>query len=102
MTKFVGASVLVLGGIVTSAIWRGYVLSIMWGWFITATFGIRTLSIPAAIGVSYIFSFMCPTTDCKKDDDKDSPKVMIIKTSARAFSAPALFLLCGYIVKQWM
>ena len=101
MTKFIGATVLVVTGIVTTAIWRGYVLSIMWGWFITATFGIRTLSIPAAIGVSYIFSFMCPTTNCKEDDE-DSLKIKVIKAFARAFFVPALFLLCGYIVKQWM
>jgi hypothetical protein len=37
-----------------SAIYSGYVLSVMWDWFIVSHFGLKALPIPFAIGLALI------------------------------------------------
>lgn len=37
-----------------SALWRGYVLSVVWGWFMVERFGLPPLSVAQAIGVALV------------------------------------------------
>jgi hypothetical protein len=100
----IGAIVLAPFLIVSAVMWRGYALCLMWGWFFVPSFGLPALSIPAAIGVSSIISFIIPSypTDYMKEKDEDEKWEGLIKSALRNYGAPALFLLFGYIVKQWM
>jgi hypothetical protein len=43
--------VCLLAASVAVAVVRGWVLSILWGWFITGPFGIRPLSVVLAMGI---------------------------------------------------
>jgi hypothetical protein len=43
---------------VTSAILNGWVLSVMWGWFIVPVFAAPTLRIPYAIGLALVFGML--------------------------------------------
>lgn len=36
----------------------GYVLSVLWGWFIVPTFGLPLLTIPVAIGVMLVVAYL--------------------------------------------
>lgn len=62
------ASIIVL--VVISSILRGYVLSVLWGWFVVPTFGLPALSIPIAIGISLILAFTTHQISVKKEEDK--------------------------------
>ncbi len=79
--------------IAASAIWRGYVLSILWIWFIVPAFGLSPLSIPYAIGFALVVSFLTPMPSKGKELDWSNAIAQI------AF-APALALLCGWIVTK--
>jgi putative flippase GtrA len=51
-----------------NSMWSGYVLSILWGWFIAPTFGLPALSVVAAIGVAIVVSYL--TNQIHPDGDK--------------------------------
>ncbi len=80
-------------------VWSGYVLSLLWGWFLVPTFGFPVLSIPAAIGLALIVRYL---TAHKTDVTKDKTKDERIAEWGVAFLWPALALLVGWIVKHWM
>ena len=79
-----------------SAIWRGYVLSILWGWFIVPLFGLPALSIPFAIGFSLIVGYM--THQATKTEDEPSWGTL----TAHAALLPAFILLIGWIVTKFI
>ncbi|MNL15671.1 hypothetical protein D3C87_1366730 [compost metagenome] len=78
-----------------SSVWRGYVLSILWGWFIVSAFGLPPLTIPLAIGVSLIVGFL--TIRHTKEEQLEMP-VRIWLTAAM----PALVLLVGWVVTKFL
>lgn len=51
---FLGVPVL----LALSAMWKGYVISVLWGWFVVPAFGLPPLSVPLAIGVALIVTLM--------------------------------------------
>ena len=64
-----GLVVVFVVSLVLSAIWKGYVLSVIWGWFAVPTFGLPPLSLVPAIGISYIIGFLtCQYNPPRKDD----------------------------------
>jgi hypothetical protein len=79
-----------------SAIWRGYVLSIIWGWFIVPTFGLPALSIPVAIGLSVVVG-MLTSHATKTDGEKNALSAVLI-----AFFVPVFALLVGWIAKSFI
>jgi len=46
---------------------RGYVLTVLWGWFIVPTFHLPQLSLAAAIGVALVVHFTTHQVDIKND-----------------------------------
>lgn len=90
---------------VLGAIWSGYVLSILWGWFIVPTFNLPALSIPLAIGIALVISYVTHQTnfDKKKEELTDMEN---LKYAGRVFSwlalKPALALLIGWIVLKFI
>jgi hypothetical protein len=80
--------------IASTAVWRGYVLSILWVWFIVRAFDAPPLSIPLAIGVSLIASFLTHqwTTEKRKTS-------LIV---SMAIFGPAMTLLIGWIVTKFI
>ena len=88
--------------IIPSVMWSGYVLSIMWGWFIVPTFGLPSLQVGVAIDISGIISFIVPTSDYKKKEEDEGIGEIVLGGVIRAVGKPAIFLLFGWIVKSWM
>ena len=83
------------------AIWSGFALSILWGWFIVPAFGISPLSIPSAIGISTVLDYVTHQYQKKNSSDVegwagtgDAILHMMLK--------PAVALLIGWVVKQWL
>ena len=81
--------------------WYGYVLSIVWGWFVSPTFGIARLSVPVAIGFSSVIRLVT-WQDTKSDDEDKTFNQKMIKLFVRGFILPALTLFFCWIVKQWI
>lgn len=78
-----------------SAMWRGYVLSILWAWFIVPTFGLPALSIPFAIGLALVVGFLTASNAKKKDFEwLNAIGVLVL--------GPAMTLLMGWIVTRFI
>lgn len=88
--------------LVLSSIWRGFVLTILWAWFIVPVFHLPVLGIVVAIGVSMVVSFLTYQTppvnpgDVRTDIDKFSSAI------SAALATPAVYLLIGWIVHLFL
>lgn len=100
--KIIGSLVVVFVSIFLSACWSGYVLSILWGWFMVTTFALPPLTIPAAIGMSLIVGYLThQIKDEDVDNDKDFKETMI-RAIIIATIKPAFALLVGWIITLFM
>jgi hypothetical protein len=89
-----------LGGVVVAAvaaIWGGFVLSIMWGWFVVGLFGLPALSIPQAIGISLVVAMLAHQRPPERTDDDDW-----LTSIAYSVIAPLLTLCVGWVVKAFL
>lgn len=79
-------------------IFSGFVLSILWGWFVVSTFGLPALTIPLAMGIMLVVSYMTKQADFNNQDREDYQKrvniVMIVK--------PLVALVIGYVIKSFI
>jgi hypothetical protein len=84
-----------------SCLWNGYVLSVIWGWFIVPTFGLHALGVVPAIGVCLVMSFLTHqySPPCKEEKTGFSQLMHSIGYIA---ARPLLTLLAGWIVLHWM
>lgn len=92
----------VFGLMVLSAVWKGFVLSVMWGWFVVPYFQLPPLTIPLAIGISMIASMLTwHRTGSEAQNDKSASEQF---TTAAALSLflPAFMLLSGWIVTKFL
>ena len=65
-------TIVVLFCMFTSTIWRGYVISVLWSWFVVTTFKQPELSVPLACGLACVTEIFRgyrppPTPDPKKE-----------------------------------
>ena len=86
VTGFLTISVAILSCI------RGWVLSILWGWFVAPLFGLPLLDIPHAIGVVLVVGFL--TMSQKSDKDKEKRT----KYNISVLLSPFLTLFIGWVV----
>jgi hypothetical protein len=84
-----------------SSTWYGYVLSIIWGWFIAPTFGIAYLSVPLAIGISSAVRLVTWQHDNEEQDKKPFNERMAA-IMLRALVVPSATLFFCWIVKHWI
>ncbi len=90
---FVWLLVVLIGG----PVWSGYVLSIMWGWFVVPIFHLPQLQIAVAIGLSIIVRMLTydpQESDKKKSDTEDA----IVSSFCWSFLYPLLTLGVSYVV----
>jgi uncharacterized membrane protein len=84
----------VLVSIPATAIWRGYVLTVMWAWFVMPL-GARPLGVAHAIGLAMLVGFL--THPAKSD-----PARKVMDAVVTAFLAPAIALALGWVVHSFM
>lgn len=82
--------------------WRGYVLSVLWAWFVVTTFEAPALSIPAAIGLSLVVGFLTQQYQQTKTDNDQDQTIRIIVGLGITIGAPAFALLMGWIVRWFL
>jgi multisubunit Na+/H+ antiporter MnhB subunit len=99
--KIIGWITTALVTIVLSALWSGYVLSVLWGWFISPALGVPQLSVGYAIGLTIVVRYL--TYRANKDDDEDeSMGTKFGKALVTAISMPAFSLLFGWVVTWFL
>jgi Na+(H+)/acetate symporter ActP len=96
----VGLVVMVVAIVLFSTIANGWVLSILWEWFIVPVFGLPSLSVPTAIGIAIITSMLTSKIAYK---DKDKQEMMDnVAALVGVLLSPFITLLFGYIVHLYM
>lgn len=95
--------------VVPSFMWSGYVLTVLWAWFVVPTFGLAPLSIAAAVGLCAICNLVTHhqnrhRTKRKGDVEPEHGERAWDQFNVLVFMAmkPAIALLIGFIAKQWM
>lgn len=84
---------------ILSPILRGWVLTILWGWF-AVPFGLPVLNIPTAIGVALIVSYLThQTVDAQPKEESAGEK--FATAVVMAFVGPFLTLGFGLIVHKF-
>ena len=84
--------------IVAASLIRGYVLAVLWRWFVVAPFGVRPLGIAEAIGLCLVVRVLVPFDATGRPKAEESPWLPILRT----FGAPAIVLASGYVVRWFM
>ena len=74
------------------ALWRGFVLTKLWAWFIVPTFGLPMLTMIPAIGLSLVVGMFIPYN--KTEDSKEYAWDNYL---TNGFLLPAIALIFGYI-----
>lgn len=76
----------------------GYVLSVLWAWFIVSTFGLPLLTIPVAIGIMLVVGYLTKQANFANEDKEDYTKRMNILAIVKPLGALAV----GYVIKSFM
>ena len=97
---FLGYTFATLIYTVFGALWRGYVLFLLWAWFMVPTFGAPTLSIPAAIGVSLIVAYLA--RDGRPEEKGKKFSEQLANGVVHAALAPLIALGIGSVVRVFM
>ena len=77
---------------------KGWVLSILWGWFVVPTFHLPPLNVVTAIGVSMVFSYAINGLQTAKINEEENTW----KKIATMLLAPFVVLGTGWIIHQFM
>ena len=88
---------------IVSSILNGYVLSVLWGWFMVPTFGLPDLSVAAAVGISLIVRYL--TDQHKSSEPKNEGETFGEKFGTAigiAILAPLFALFFGWIIHLFM
>jgi hypothetical protein len=83
--------------IVAGTMLSGWVLTMLWAWFVTPTFGLPLLSIPQAIGLCLVVNMLAGQSRTGKDGDKDWANLLAV-----AFVGPLLVLAMGWIIAGFL
>ena len=95
-----GLAVAGLMTIVVSSILSGWVLSVLWEWFVVPTFSVSSLSIPVAIGISLVIGML--TKEGKPRDDKKKDTYELVGEILGTVFAPLVTLIVGWIVYSFV
>lgn len=100
LASCVGVLNLVVMQIVVTAILNGWVLMIMWGWFIVPLFELPALRVVEAIGVSMVISMLTVKHEYKEDKHKTTEDRVSLVVAMLSY--PVIVVLIGWIVHQFV
>lgn len=96
----VGAGVTVVAAIVVAALLKGWALTVLWGWFVAPVFHLPQLSLPAAIGLGAIVSFL--TWEGVDAQEPERTRTERIARVIVVWSRPLLAVGFGWVVHLFM
>jgi hypothetical protein len=80
--------------IVASSVFRGWILTLLWAWFVVPQFHLSQLTIPIAIGLALILGYLTQPNIGTKEPEKTSWAA----TFLASFIGPIITLGVGWIV----
>lgn len=90
---------LFFGVLAIITIWRGYVLSIVWGWLVVPMFGLAPITTLGAIIIAMVVGYLTyQHSNCKKSDDHNE----MVSTLSIGFVYPLLVLVIAWVVKAFI
>ena len=98
--KAVGYTVTFLVAMILSSLINGYGLSVIWLWFMVTTFGLPELTIPAAIGVSLVVSFL--TYNESSESNGKGVLELLGEMLVKVIGKTLVIILVGWFVVQFM
>ena len=82
---------------------NGWVLSILWEWFVVSTFEISPLTIPEAIGLAALVSFLTCSYQSGEPGQTNEERIRrIIESICYSIARPLVVLILGWIVHQFI
>ena len=81
------------------AIWSGYVLSVLWGWFVVPTFAAPSLNVPTAIGLALVAQYL--THQMHKSEQKTFGEILL-EGAIHSATKPLVSLAFGAVVRLWL
>lgn len=97
---FVLGIVVYLVTVAIGAFWGGFVLTKLWFWFVVPTFHLPLLTLPSAIGLSLVVSYMTSRPDFSVSEQSWSK--LFATLLAHVTITPLVALVFGAIVKSYM
>lgn len=91
-----GGCLLLVASIAPLTMWRGYVISVLWRWFVT-TLGVAALGWANACGFALLFSVFVAHPRTEEEKKKD-----VVDTVLDAFAVPLIALGLGWVIRQFM
>ena len=85
-----------------SAIWRGFVLSILWDWFMVPYFALPPLSLALAIGIGLVVTFMTNQRTGLEAEKPMEGNEKLVKLVTHMVVFPGSALLIGWIVTMFL
>lgn len=79
----------ILAAYVPLALLRGWVISLLWGWYVTDYFGVRSLDVTEGVGLGILVSLSMSRSPTKEDEERhwaiDLAHMMLFPLIALAF-----------------
>ena len=82
-----------------NAIWNGYVLSILWGWFAVPIYHLPALTIAQCIATVLVVRFVAIPGKAVYENE---PKMKVAVSMGVGLVSPLIVLLVGWIVKGYL
>lgn len=90
---------LIAGITFVGAVWRGWVLSVVWGWLVVPIFGLAPLSIIGAVTLSLIVGFLThQPSNCAKDPEESQ----VTHAVSSMIVYPLIVLIFGWVAKGFI
>lgn len=87
--------------IIPMIILNGFVISTLWDWFVVPIFGFQSLTIPQALGLGLISTYLTGNITDYAKRSEDNPKDNLVYMLGIYFR-PAIFLFMGWVCTWFM
>ena len=87
--------------LVLSSVLNGFVLTILWKWFMIPVFSLPAINVPQAIGISMLISFLTHQQNGNKKEDKEQFELWV-SLLFNALLNPLLVLGIAWIVQLFL
>jgi len=89
--------------IILTTVWGGFVLSILWNWFMPVIFGLPELTLVYAMALILVVNYMTGSANKSgASDSEEGPYESLFKAFLVAIFQPLFFLVVGRIVLYFM
>lgn len=102
-TSCLGMVVSFLVVAVLSIVMNGWAISTLWNWFVPSIFGLTTLTMGKALGLSLVAQVFTGRmySDTKSEESSDSFTATIFKSLLKVIFVPTMTVFFGWIILQF-